>query len=65
MNRSNNCVYLNIIIKEKKAVLLLIPDDILIEKELCYKNGCNFNFLCGDKSYLNKKCLPSLKQKAK
>ena len=34
INQSNNRIRLNILKKNKKALLILIPDDILIEEEL-------------------------------
>lgn len=34
ISQSNNHMYLNTILKGKKAVLLLIPDDISIKEEL-------------------------------
>lgn len=41
---SNNHIYINNILTEKKTVLLLIPDDISIEEELYKEMEVNVNF---------------------
>ena len=53
INQSNNCLYLTIVLKVKKAVLLLIPEDITIEEKLLKTMNVTTNF-CDEKKY--KKC---------
>ena len=48
INQSNNCLYLTIVLKVKKAVLLLIPEDITIEEKLLKTMNVPTNF-CDDK----------------
>ena len=49
-------MYLNIIMKEKKAVLLLIPDDISIEEQLAKTKTVIANFYNDKKDRKKKYC---------